>query len=299
MNDNNKQSGGIGGVEWPIGLRPGIYFGLPDEAYHTDPAISRTDIMRLLRSPAAYWRESWMNLNRARRQNVSPDMEYGEQLHMLLFQREEFDKKYQIIPGRVLEPNKKPIAHEKFMAMVESATVLRSAANVRDALSSGWAEVTIVFEHCGILFRTRHDYFTPTLTIDYKTTSSLETSKLKWSFSQYGYDIQMALYLKARREFRRQYAAGKAHVYGQPDKALFRKFIAAEDDGLFFIFQDKLAPYPFRVLVPESDTEDTGAGKIDDGLKVFLTHLSRHGSKPWPVSTGEFESFSMYYGVSN
>ncbi len=42
-------------------LRAGIYFGLDEVRYHSDPAVGSTDIRRLRRSAPDYWWHSHMN----------------------------------------------------------------------------------------------------------------------------------------------------------------------------------------------------------------------------------------------
>lgn len=44
-------------VEHPDGL----YFGLPEDDYHADPALGSSDIKALLMAPEAYWGQSYMN----------------------------------------------------------------------------------------------------------------------------------------------------------------------------------------------------------------------------------------------
>lgn len=44
----------------------GIYFGLPEDVYHADPALGSTDLKNLLYDPAVYWHESPHNPNRDR-----------------------------------------------------------------------------------------------------------------------------------------------------------------------------------------------------------------------------------------
>lgn len=40
---------------------PGIYFGMPDDTYHSLPYLSSTGIKNLLVSPMDFWARSWMN----------------------------------------------------------------------------------------------------------------------------------------------------------------------------------------------------------------------------------------------
>lgn len=42
-------------------LEPGIYFGMPDDTYHSLPYLSSTGIKNLLVSPMDFWARSWMN----------------------------------------------------------------------------------------------------------------------------------------------------------------------------------------------------------------------------------------------
>lgn len=42
-------------------IKPGVYFDLPDEFYHSIPALSSTGIKNLLISPMDYWARSFMN----------------------------------------------------------------------------------------------------------------------------------------------------------------------------------------------------------------------------------------------
>ena len=284
----------------PEGLKPGIYFGLAPEVYHRDPALSRSNLLSLLRCPAEYWHNSWMNPDVVRKVvKPSPDMEYGEAMHMMLFEPDRFHKTYQPVPGSLLDNSRKPIAHESYMAMAQAAAVVKKAPTSSMFLAGGWPEVTIVFEKDGFLFRTRHDYLSVNLTTDYKTTYSLETGKLRWAFAQYGYDIQVALYRWSRIILRQQIKDGTAHVYGKPDSKLFRRFLESEMDGFINIFQTKEAPYPFRVLAASEDTQAAGEDRIAAAMRIYSHNLQEFGTKPWTVSSGEIEEFSMAYGVKS
>lgn len=78
-------------------IKPGIYFDLPEAAYHADPALGSTDIRRLRRSAADYWHHSARNPSRPSVE-PSPAQAYGRAIHL-----------------RVLE------GHDKFLARYERA----------------------------------------------------------------------------------------------------------------------------------------------------------------------------------
>ena len=279
------------------GLKPGIYFGLAAELYHKDTALSRSDLVNLLDTPNSYWVNSWMNKNRPARIATDP-MEYGEAFHTLLFEPEKFNRTYQILPIDEWVHDKKKIQYVDYMAMVESIKVLRAGANSNLFLSGGYPEVTIVFDEDGIRYRTRHDYFTPVCSPDFKTTISLNEEHLKRDFRKFGYDIQMERYLTSRRRFREQFAAGEAHVYGKVEREFMEKFMRSDIDEFMFIFQRKTKPYPFEPLVPEDDTYDSGADKVRKAVAIYRRHMKEFGPhKEWPVCNGKLKSFSMYYGI--
>jgi len=44
-----------------MGIKPGVYFDMPDTEYHKVPALSNSGIKNLLISPMDFWARSWMN----------------------------------------------------------------------------------------------------------------------------------------------------------------------------------------------------------------------------------------------
>jgi len=44
-----------------MGIKPGVYFDMPDDEYHKVPALSNSGIKNLLISPMDFWARSWMN----------------------------------------------------------------------------------------------------------------------------------------------------------------------------------------------------------------------------------------------
>ena len=46
---------------YDMGIKPGVYFDMPDTEYHKVPALSYSGIKNLLISPMDFWARSWMN----------------------------------------------------------------------------------------------------------------------------------------------------------------------------------------------------------------------------------------------
>lgn len=79
---------------------PGIYFGLPEEAYHADPSLSSSGFKKLLESPPDYWWESSMNPDRPEEQDTAAKA-FGSALHrMILEGQEAFDLTYAVRPEK-------------------------------------------------------------------------------------------------------------------------------------------------------------------------------------------------------
>lgn len=281
----------------PMGLEPGIYFNLPARIYHNDPALSRSNIMALNDTPFTYWDQSWMNAERKPPKAGSEEMAFGEAFHCQMFEPERFERDYFVFPSDAWETGRQMISKEEHDRIVSAIKVLRSNKDSRLLLSGGIAEVTIVFDDYGLRFRTRHDYLTPVMTVDFKTTFSLAQWHLKKAFDKYGYDVQMALYKRARRRLKEQFQAGQAHIFGHVDEEWFTKFMSSEFDDFVFIFQRSTTPYPYEALLPEDDTESSGAAKIEKGVDIYKRNMAKFGAKPWEVSDGKLKRFSMTWGI--
>lgn len=278
------------------GLPLGIYFGLANEVYQNDPALSRSDIVNLLDTPRTYHDRSWMNPDRKYKQQSS-EMEYGEAFHCLLFEPREFEKRWFVWPIDEWNAAKRRIEHKEYFRIVESIKVLREGEESGLFLKGGVGEVTIIFEYNGLIFRTRHDNLAPLFTVDFKTTRGLHDELLKRSFREYGLDVQCALYQRSRKRFKQQYLAGEAHVYGEVNSKFFDNFMNAGSDEFQFIFQRKDEPYPYEPLWPSQDTFDSGYNKIEKACELYKHYMSVYGpNRRWPACTGKAKEFSMYYG---
>lgn len=281
-----------------IGLPPGIYFGLSEEVYHKDPALSRSDMVNLLDTPNSYWKNSFMNPDRSRKKASDP-MDYGSAFDCLMFDGlKAFEKKYRIVGlDEWTSENKEFITHDNYFKIAESIKVLRKGKDSTLFLSGGLPQVTIIFDELGMRFRTRHDFFTPVLSTDFKTARNLHEGHLKRAFIEYGYDIQFWLYTHSRRRIKEMLRAGAADVYGDVDPAFFAKFMGSDVDEFVFVFQRSSPPYPFLPLMPEDDTEESGQKRGLRAIGIYQKSLAEYGSKEWPVCEGKIKPFSIYYGL--
>lgn len=78
-------------------LPDGIYFGLPNEEYHADPALGSGNLRDLLQGGPTYWWNSGLNPNRKRK--ATRALDFGSAMHaMVLEGKAEFDRQYACVP---------------------------------------------------------------------------------------------------------------------------------------------------------------------------------------------------------
>lgn len=82
----------------PDGIEAGVYLGLPDCVYHSDPSLGSTDIRRLLVGPSEFFYEWSGNPDRGPRAE-SEAMTLGKAFHLLLLEgRQAFDAAFACKP---------------------------------------------------------------------------------------------------------------------------------------------------------------------------------------------------------
>ena len=76
----------------PEVIKEGIYFDLPIDQYHADPAISSSGIKLLLKNPQKYWDKSAMN---PEKESADTDaLRVGKAMHCLLLEPEKFEDEF-------------------------------------------------------------------------------------------------------------------------------------------------------------------------------------------------------------
>ncbi len=74
-------------------IAPGLWFGLPEDLYHADPALSASGIKNLLVSPLTYWSQSpHLNPGFERRQTAALD--FGDFMHARLLEPDRYASDY-------------------------------------------------------------------------------------------------------------------------------------------------------------------------------------------------------------
>ena len=116
---------------------PGIYFGLPAEEYHADPALSTGGIKDLLESPLTYWVNSRLNPDFEEPEDTTAT-ETGSAFHKRLLEgREAFDAVYAVAPDPADYPEaiaggEAIKARCKEMGLKANVTLLEMAERIRE-----------------------------------------------------------------------------------------------------------------------------------------------------------------------
>ncbi|MBE9572607.1 MAG: PD-(D/E)XK nuclease-like domain-containing protein [Proteobacteria bacterium] len=167
-----------------MSIKPGIYTDLDMKEYHADPALSRSDIVRLNLSPLLY---------KEHIDQDKPEYRIGRALHALVLQN---------IPIVINENDGRSKAGRNFqidnpdaVTPVMGEMINGMAKRCRPFFQEGQAEVSFFWETDGIICKCRPDWITPTIIYDFKTTrQSLED--FHWDIKKLCYDVQHAWYLR-------------------------------------------------------------------------------------------------------
>lgn len=166
-----------------MSIKSGVYTDLDMKEYHADPALSRSDILRLNLSPLLF---------KEHVDQDKPEYRIGRALHGLVLQN---------IPLVINENDGRSKAGKLFQAdypdaitSVMAEMINGMAKQCRPFFKEGQAEVSFFWEQDGIMCKCRPDWLTPTVIYDFKSTrQSLED--FHWDVKKFHYDVQHAWYL--------------------------------------------------------------------------------------------------------
>ncbi len=287
----------------PEGMKPGIYFNMPNEAYHADPALSHSGMVKLLISELDYWIESPLNPDREewRKPKRGSAMWYGSMRHMLLLERARFWREFRIV-GQTHKHGFEWLTKEEYREIKRSVDEILAVPDAAIHFEDGFPEVSI-FVRCpetGIMLRIRVDWLLKFGAVDYKQARSLLNNQLGWHIADFGYDIQHSLYVYVLRLIKIELRAGRAVIDGLPDTPEAKKWMAdfiADDDVMFrFFFQRSEPPYIFRIIKGfDEEIASNARVRIDEAKQKYLYNITRYGRERWPAGTCEPEEFSIYH----
>lgn len=209
-------------IQWSGDLisAPGIYAGIPMDAYHgqltVGPSISSSGLRTIFyESPRHYFRDSYLNPNRKDRSDSSA-FAFGRAAHHLLLGESHFSKHFVLRPAEVAgapwQSNRLPcrrwiidqraagltvVTEAEMDAIRGMAESLASEPLVQAGILNGLIEHSFVWQDAktGVWLKWRPDAV-PTDSMDFsdlKTTTSVRHQDLERAIANYGYHLQGAL----------------------------------------------------------------------------------------------------------
>ena len=279
--------------------RLGIYFGLSEADYFSDPAISSTDIRRLLKSAPDYWFLSpWNPLKPS--DDPTPSQYFGRAVHRFVLEGEAaFMSAYAPtdFPGNRKEgkaereaieaAGKLPIKRDDFNRIAQSAQMIRANEHLRDAFQNGHHEVSVFWKRDdGLRLKCRMDYLKIRAVTDLKSTRN--TRQLDFaqacirSMCDYHYEIQAEHYLEGRRAVRDLWR--DRLVFGDHDAGWMKKVANSHEAAFVFVFwQAEGAPITWSCsLSPGNPILETARREIEFAFSRYRDFESRFGlNAPW------------------
>jgi hypothetical protein len=228
---------------------------LPASEYHQIKALSASSAKMLLKSPAHYL------AGIASPREPTAAMRLGTLCHTLVFEPDNFDKEFAIMPKVDKRTKFGKEAAAQFEADNEGKTVLdeyqyekaRAIADsalahplVREYMHGGDAEITMLWEQYGIPCKARVDYLTGPVIFDLKTCQDASPDGFARQIGAFQYHLQAA-----------HYAAGFEAITGE------------KLDRFCFIAVESEPPFATGVYVINKLGLDSGRAFMAKAAKAF------------------------------
>jgi hypothetical protein len=250
---------------------------ISNDDYHNSSGVSRSQLMRLKKSPLHYWHE-YLNPVYVK-PGPSDAMIFGSALHTLVLEPEKFEHEYHVSEkidrrttagkerhaAMLLEHGEKQLlTEETFIQLYSIYRSIKKHSLASQCLKHIKIEQSLYWidKDTGIECKARPDAWASNMVIDLKSTDDASFSAFRMSSYKYGYHIQAAMIQEGIR-----------HTTGQ----LIEDFL--------FLVAEKKAPFPV-VLYP-LDKEAIAHGLIE--FKQLLHKLKQCQDKnEWPGYESQF-----------
>lgn len=171
-------------------------------AYHAHPAIGRSGLMEINRTPRHYW---WKYLSGKAEAEDTDALRIGQAFHTLVLEPSLFDHRFIVWSGAdrrtvkgkeeyaaALESGKTAIKASEFSELQEMAKgLLSEPASKKILVADGQIEPSYFWQADGVDCKTRPDYYrTDGIVVDAKTTQDASAESFSKAIINYGYDIQ-------------------------------------------------------------------------------------------------------------
>lgn len=267
----------------PEGLKEGIYFGLDDDTYHNDPALSHSGMTKLLVSWPDFWLSSSLNPQR-KKQEPTAAMEFGKRSGMLLTQPRVFHQTYNTHGSTQKTAKGTWLSSVEWQRLNESVDAITSVEIGAQHFRDGYAEVAVFWrDPSGIMLRVKFDFLRTFGIIDVKRIKAMDDWTIGNAVRDQGLDIQNFLYLegmKAARAMLNDMGAAGITKFAQANKVdpIWLAEFAADEDLMFrFLFQRSTPPYIWDFVELEEDALIEGANAMFEAIKRYNAGIKEFG----------------------
>lgn len=253
-------------------MKPGIYYDISNEAYHSGPGLNASTIKALARATPA--RAKWQMDHPS---EPSANMLLGTLVHSAVLEPETMDQ-YAVIEGdgrTKAVKDAKAAAQEAGQAVVtraqmDTAMRLQERAHAHpvlgELLSAGAPEVSIYADQSGLLLRSREDWMAEGVILDLKTTQDAGADEFGRASYNFGYHIQ-------------------AHHY-----RVLRYLATGMEARFLFACLETTPPYGIAVYEPDQAFLEAGKADWKRGVSKYRYCMERD---EWPDHPEEVVSLSL------
>jgi hypothetical protein len=240
---------------------PGIYSGIPNDVYHSDPtaygSLSSSGARKILDKTPAHFRYDQTHPHH------TDAFDMGTAAHSVILEGDHagivvvdaanwMSKAAKEARDEAHAKGLTPLLSKDYAQVLAMAEQIKTHKEAMYLLRDGLPEQSAFWQHeTGVWLRARFDWLPnhrgPGLLLaDYKTSVSADRHKFAKSAADYGYHQQAAFYIDAAK------ALG-----------------LSKDPGMAFVVQEKTAPYLVNVIELDEEAIATGRALNEKAIRLF------------------------------
>lgn len=241
-------------------MKPGIYDGVSNAAYHADLALGSTSLKTLATRTPAHYQHDKTN------PKTSDAFTLGTAVHSVILEGDLsgivtvdadnwLTKAAKEAKAATLADGRQPLLKKEMAQVLAMRDVVMAHPVARDLLTGHKAEQSVFWEEDGLALKCRPDAWKPGLLIDLKTTLDADPNEFGKTAAKFGYHQSAAHYIDGV------------------------KAATGEELPFKFVLVEKTAPYLVSVVELDFEAIDIGRG-LNDRAKRIYTECLESGN--WP-----------------